>query len=397
MLSFFYDTIITDALAAEWHSAVARLSPKQRQSLKPPLFTIDAEIGCWGMWCGGKQRRIVLKRALFQRHPWYVVKDVLRHEIAHQAREELYPQAAEAPHGPLFQKLCQQLGGRPDASGDYPLLDQVVYSSEECGDGESAASEGAVTPEARLMVRIRKLLSLSESPNRNEAEAALLKAREIAAKYAIDLAEAEQEPGKDGSGDSDQQRYTVTVGTPLRRISYEETLMGNLLQEFFNVMIVWEYTPDLENPGKELHLLSFSGTRRNLRIATYAYDCLCNYMRRAQFELPPLLLARTITSKRVLQDFRIGVLEGFRAKLQEQDKQPEMQQALMLADRSRLQEYLRWQFPSLRTRRPSHRSVDRDARQAGESAGRRFTLTPGLKSGEGGPSGRIADGKELLP
>lgn len=378
MLTPHYDTIITDALAAEWQCAVARLPLEQRQRLRQPLFTIESELGCWGMWRGGKQRRIILKRALFQRHPWYAVRDVLRHEIAHQAREELYPLADEAPHGPLFQGLCRELGGRPDASGDYPLLDRVVYSAGDCDDDASAASEGAVTPEARLLVRIRKLLSLSGSPNRNEAEAALLKAREIAAKYAIDLAEAERlEPGRESSGR--EERYTVTIGTPQRRISFEETLMGNLLQEFFNVMIVWEYAPDLENPGKQLHLLSLSGTRRDLRIATYAYDCLCTYMRRAQFELPPVLLARTLGSKRVLQDFRIGVLEGFRAKLQEQDRQPEIQQALMLADKSRLQEYMKWQFPHLHTRRPSHRSIDRDARKAGESAGWRFTLNPGLE------------------
>ena len=372
MTAFHYDAILVQALQAEWHFALERLPAEARDRLKPPLFQISDTLAPWGMWQGGLKRVISLKRLLFVKHPWYAVRDVLRHEMAHQLTEELHPELQEADHGPCFRRMCHLLGARAEASGDFPPLDQLVFAD---GDLSTAAaeSEGALGEEARLTVRLRKLLSLSGSPNPHEAEAALLKARELAAKYALDLEEAQ----KAGAAPEDERLYTVTVGEPCTRLTLEATVLANILQEFFGVMVVWESVPDLET-GKLRHVLSLSGTRRNLQLATYVHDCIQTSFRRAQFALPPLMLARTLGSKRALMDFRLGLLEGFRAKLRQQNQRPEMR-ALVLADKTRLQEYLTWQFPHLRTRQSNRRQIDHELRAAGNSAGRNLDIHPALE------------------
>ena len=303
-------------------------------------------------------------------HPWYVVVDVLRHETAHQVCETCFHDVVEPPHGPRFQQVCQWIGARPQASGEYPTLDQVVFA-------EDAAAEGADTAAARLVVKVRKLLSLSQSANQAEAEAALLKARELQAKYAQELADAEAHEEAVA-----ETMYTIGVGPVLKRLSVDGCLIGNILQEFFHVIVVWDYQPDLERPGQNLKQLMLSGTRKDLKIASYVYDCLTSYMEHAVYELPTNVLGRVLTSKRSLLSFKIGVLTGFQNAMREQNQRPEMR-ALVQSDRSRLEEYRKWVYPHLRNTGSRLSATDPTARAAGEAAGRKFTLRHGLdKSGK---------------
>ncbi len=359
-------TISTFALLAEWRNAVGRLPPNLAARLAEPQFAILPELKNWGQWRGGAVRRIELAERLILRHPWYAVVDVLRHEIAHQVVECCFPQAGESAHGPQFRAVCRLLGARPEASGDYPTLDQLVFN-EDAGTPEQ---EGAVTPQARMLVRVRKLLALSASPNQHEAEAALLKARELAAKYELDLDSAATRP--------EETFYTITIGAPLPRIALQESLLGNLLHDFFNVTVVWETTPDPERRDRFCKQLALSGTPRHLRLASYVYDCIRHYMKSALYDLPAAMLGKALGSARARADFEIGVLKGFRTVLEAQNQRPEVR-ALVLADRTRLDEYVRWVYPHLRTSRSSRHETDPRLRQAGEEAGRKFRLHPGVE------------------
>lgn len=359
--------LLSTALAAEWKRAVERLRPELAMQLRQPVFALNPDLGCWGQWRGGTMQCIELRASLVTHHPWYAVVDVLRHETAHQVCETCFHDVVEPPHGPRFQQVCQWLGARPQASGDYPTLDQSVFA-EDADPG----AEGADTSAARLVVKVRKLLSLSTSANQAEAEAALLKARELQAKYAEELATAEAQERI-----SAEAMYTIGVGPAMRRISLDGCLIGNILQEFFHVIVVWDHQPDLEHPGQNLKQLMLSGTRKDLKIASYVHDCLTSYMEHAVYELPTNVLGRVLTSKRSLLSFKIGVLTGFQNAMREQNQRPEMR-ALVQSDRSRLEEYRRWIYPRLRSSGSRLSVTDATARAAGEVAGRKFTLRHGL-------------------
>ncbi len=349
-----------------------RLTPEERRVLKQPLFSVVPELpGKWGQWRGGKIQCIEIKEELILRHPWYAVVDVLRHELAHQAVEAFFPNSGESPHGPHFVEMCRKLGARPQASGNYPTLDEVIYSEEE----DESSQEGAVTPQARLLLKIRKLLSLSESANENEARSALLKARELEAKYALEFGEAEL------TQTEDTQLYTIGVGPLLKRLTVKHSILGAILQEFYCVRVIWDNVPDIDSdkPGAFCRQLSLSGSKKDLQIATYVYDCLTAYITHAIYELPGNLLGKVLTSAKIRQDFEIGVLSGFQSALREQNQRPEMR-ALVLSDRTHLEEYCRWVFPHLRKTRHAIHTRSEEVRAAGETAGRRFQIKPGVEN-----------------
>lgn len=367
-----HPSIISSALAEEWRIAVNRLPVQDRERLRLPLFSVLPDLaGRWGQWRGGKIQCIELKEDLLRRHPWYAVVDVLRHEIAHQAVETLFPNCDEPPHGPHFLTMCSLLGARPQASGDYPTLDEVIYSDQS----DAQNQEGAVTPQARLLLKIRKLLSLSESANENEARAALLKARELEAKFAQEYGETSQY-----SNDA-PDFYTINIGPLLKRITLKHSILGNILQEFYHVRVIWASLPDIESKeaGDFRRQLCLNGSRKDLRIATYVYDCLTAYIARALYDLPGALLGKALTHAKVRQDFEIGVLSGFQSALREQNQRPEMR-ALVLCDQTRLEDYYHWAFPHLRTNRHTYTLHSQEARSAGEVAGRKFHLKHGLEA-----------------
>lgn len=374
MSSPFFTSVLAKALEREWDDAVLRLPSSQRALMRRPLFSVSQELpGRWGQWRGGRSQCIELNERLILEHPWYAVVDVVRHEMAHQLVEALYPGLDEAPHGPRFLSACRALGARPQASGDYPTLDQVVYREEE--EASPGESEGAQTPQSRLLVKIRKLLSLSKSPNEEEARSALLKARELEARYQESYGEI-QEDGAEG-----RDYYTVLLGCPLPRMEIRESTLAGILQEFYHVRAIWENVPDLESPrpGTLRHQLSICGTRKDLRIATYVYDCLRSYMKQALYQLPPLMLGQALSRARVRRDFELGVLDGFRQALREQNQRPEMR-ALVQWDRTHLEEYCRWVYPRLRSHHHTAAMLSREHRAAGEEAGRRFHLKEALDS-----------------
>ncbi|MBP5300124.1 MAG: DUF2786 domain-containing protein [Victivallales bacterium] len=365
-----WQAIVVEALAQEWQLAIRRLRPEYACQLRQPVFALNPSLGCWGQWRGGEVQCIELRSSLLTHHPWYAVVDVLRHETAHQVCETLFRGEQEAPHGPRFQQVCQWLGARPQASGEFPTLEQLVLSDE----ADTSLPEGADTSAARLVVKVRKLLSLSTSANQSEAEAALLKARELQAKYARELAAAEAQEQA-----ASEAMYTIGIGAPQRRISVDGCMIGNILQEFFHVYAIWDSQPDLDHPGRCLKQLMLSGTRKDLKIASYVYDCLTAYMEHAVYKLPGHVLGRVLTSKRSLLSFKIGVLTGFQNAMREQNQRPEMR-ALVLSDRSRLEEYRKWVYPRVRSAGSRLSATDSFARAEGEAAGRKFTLRHGLDS-----------------
>ncbi|MBO7741430.1 MAG: DUF2786 domain-containing protein [Victivallales bacterium] len=334
--------------------------------LRPPSFAVSPELKCWGQWQGGVKRCITLNERLLLRHPWYAVQDVLRHEIAHQVVDECGLGADEKPHGKAFRTVCALIGARPDASGDYPTLDQVIFSDDD------GTEEGADTPQARMLVKMRKLLALAQSSDVHEAEAALLKAREMAAKYDLELVES-------GEAESDSDFFRISLGTPRKRCSYEDVMMAHLLQAHFNVHAVWEYVPDEENPGEFLTQLALCGTRSSLRIASYVHDCVSSYITRSLRELPMDLYCRVMRSRKALEDFRQGILRGFISTL-EAAPEPVQCSALVLARRQKLEGYIRQLYPRLKKTQRRHRVCDAELNDAGYEAGRRLRIHPGIEN-----------------
>ncbi len=111
------------------------------------------------------------------------------------------------------------------------------------------------------MTRIKKLLALAESSNAHEAEAAMMKAHELIAKYNIDLINTNER----------REFMSIFLGKPALRHWREDYHLAGLIQDFYFVQGIWvpAYVVDKEKMGRVLEL---SGTARNLKIAEYVLE-----------------------------------------------------------------------------------------------------------------------------
>ena len=234
--------------------------------------------------------------------------------MAHQFAEEVLAVGSEPPHGPCFKKACQQLRADPAVSGSYRLLD----------DG---TSKGVKIREDTMMVRIRKLMSLAQSQNQHEAEAAMAKAHELVEKYNIDLVRLDQH----------RKFVSIFLGKALLRHFREEHQLAVLLQKFYYVYGIWVSSYVIEK-GKMGRVLEISGTEKNVQIASYVYDFvnlfIAGQWREYNRDKGLNRYRRT--------DFALGVLQGFSRKLERQSQQrrPDKVYGLVKTEDPLLQQYI---------------------------------------------------------
>jgi len=348
---------ILHGLACEWDRAIWILDPTHRKKMRPPLFALRDLNGRWGTW-SGERREISLSRQLVLNYSWASVREVLLHEMAHQMAEEVLGGRQESSHGSFFQRACDLLRANPRASDSYKPLDDRI--SQESHDGED-----------RILVRVKKLLALAESPNLHEAEAAMAKAQELISRHNLDLLRTEKK----------REFISLLVGKPCLRHFVEDYALANLLQDFYFVRGIWVpcYVPEKEKMGRALEI---SGTIPNVRIAGYVHDYVRRFIGRKWKEYN---LAGALNRYR-LSDFAQGILEGFRAKLESKEedrKKDEKSIALTKREDPLLKEYLAYRYPHTAMMKTGRGSQDPRVRRDGKRIGKNLVISKGVMEGAG--------------
>jgi len=359
-----------EELRREWRDIINQsLTSRERSLVFEPTFVIHADMTQWGRWRGGDLRQLELHERLLFEHPWYAVTDVLRHEIAHQLRECLYPNSEEPPHGPLFRQLCERLGANPAASGHYPTIDQQMRMEDTGGEDD---------PRSALMTRVQKLLTLAERAESHEAEAALAKARSLMARHDLDEGAL---AGEDNSFVSVCLSQEASLHRP-----WEVSALGNLLQDFWGVKTLWVYEPFWDANHSQFQLgwnLEISGRLERVRVASYVYDYLRSYISRSWEALP----TRMRGGQRKRRDYALGVIHGFRTVLERQDAQEDTA-AVIKKGEAGLEDYFAARHPNVRaTRQNLKRNQEQYA--AGQAAGQKVRIAPGLEDGQSSSGPRL--------
>ena len=344
--------LIVHGLLCEWETALWVLEPDERGLLRKPLISIRNLKSKWGYW-SGQQKELCLSRDLVLNHGWDSVREVLLHEIAHQYTEQVMGVHNERPHGPAFRQACQRLRANPDASGhSKPLRERLANETTDSND--------------KIVRRIKKLLSLAQSCNPHEAESAMLKAHDLIAKYNINLCKE----------DTNRNYASVFAGKPALRHRREEYHLAHLLQEYYFVHGLWVSTYVLDK-GRMGHALEISGTPHNIRIASYVYDFVKNYIH-SQWE--SFNLDKGLNRCR-RTDFAVGIIEGFRSKLKAKDKKISAQRnqtALVAREDPRLREYVAYKYPHTVTLRRNVYNQDETVWNAGIKAGKKLVISKGI-------------------
>jgi predicted SprT family Zn-dependent metalloprotease len=318
----------------------------------PTLSLSDAgsRLGCWIR----SVRAIEISRKLVLEHPWGVVLEVLKHEMAHQYVDEVLRPADETAHGPAFQRTCERLGIDPAASG----LPQAERTAEE----------------QRVLQRIARLLALAESPNLNEAELAMAEAQRLMLKYNLEESSAKRPSG-----------YGFRcLGRPKGRNFEHERFVSRILSTHFFVETIWvpAYDP---LTGKNGYVLEISGAQANLDMAEYVHSFLHRTAERLWEEHKR---KRGIKGNRDRQTYLAGVMAGFDEKLTAQGAVHRCEGLVWKGDPG-LDAYFRKRHPSIRT--TSYQGNIRNAAHyEGRAAGQQIVLNRPIHehAGSGAGGGR---------
>ncbi len=302
--------------------------------MRVPLFSLRDMADKWGTWTGEK-REISLSWDLVLHHPWDAVREVLLHEMAHQLAEEILGENDEPSHGPQFHKACRILRADPKGSGNGRLLDQRI--------GREPAENGD-----KIILRVKKLMALAGSQNQHEAEAAMGAAHRLMAKYNLDLL----------SQNGNRNFISIFLGRPALRHRREEYSLMSLLHDFYFVQGIW-ITAYVLAKGKMGRVLEISGTIQNVQLASYLYDFINRFI---DTQWSGYNRDRGLSRYR-RTDFAMGVIEGFRSKLEFQGtgrNRNGTPGALMRIEDPLLSEYFRDRYP--RTARITAKGSRRDRR-----------------------------------
>ncbi len=337
-------------LACEWELAADDLEARYRERLQRPLFRLTDTPGRLGQWDADK-REISLNRRLATAHPWDEVRDVLRHEMAHQLAQTVLAADGQPAHGPAFQQACLMLRADPAATAQRPLHARLAA----CASNDTPPYQG----------RIRKLLALARSPNANEAEAAMLKAHELMARYHI--ATVSEAPRREFA--------SIFLGRPALRHFREMYYLANLIQDFYFVQGIWVPAFVIAK-GKMGRVLEISGTPANVTQAGYVYAFVEAHIERRWEEWTS---CRRMT-RRQKSDFAVGLIEGFRGKLERErrSRSDTAERALIRRPDPRLEAYLQQRYPQTRKIQRGGGRQDPEAYAHGRRIGEKMILHRGV-------------------
>lgn len=330
------DGILIEAIRDEWR----KVQYNHGLRLVPPTVAIHAGRSRLGLWMRG-QRTLSMSREHCLQDPWLDVRETVTHEVAHQVVDELYGGERD-PHGPLFQRVLNQLGVLPTSDGQEPPV----------------------------VTRVRKLLALAQSSNIHEAELAMSRAQKLMIANRIDTAKLDGARGV----------IRRQLGVPrVRQPRWRGTLAAVVGRHFFvEVVRTSVFVPA---DGEWATVWEIAGRPEDVEMASYAYD----FVEGTAERLWHAHLASHPGAGRSRDRFLMGTVLGFREKL-DATAQEARTEGLIPANDPVLTDAWRRRHPRLRTTTHTYR-VD-DHFHAGQSAGGKVVLHRPIQ-GKGGGGGLI--------
>lgn len=353
----------TDRLYSEYEDILFQFNVR----LLKPVIRIEPLSRDWGYW-NPETRSIAISRRLIEEHPWDIVMDVLKHEMAHQLADERLGgsnggrDGGHTAHGAIFHEACRILGvaeWAASATGALPreIPDwrlRVLTSDEE-----------------RLLKRAEKLLALAESSNEHEAALAVERVQQLYARYNLERLAAGTEPA----------HVHCIISRRRRRIEADDSAIFSILNAHFLVRAIFTSIYDARDLCR-YSAVELLGTRENVLMAEYVY----HFLRHKIDSLWESYRGRTGSPAGVRRSYLLGVLTGFQKKLEQSsafcnaepaDVNGNSQALLKSADR-RLDAFVASRHPKLGKRGWGGGRHDRASYGAGIADGRAITLHRGI-------------------
>src|SRR5690554_4325123 len=273
-----------------------------------------------------------------------VIRDILKHEIAHYLTFLHYP-GMESPHGQEFKEICLRYG----FTGDIPkaTLDLHLANENKEGDLESE----------KVLDKVQKLLKLAESSNAYEAELATLKANELLIKHSLSHVNLEHEE-------------SIYLDRPL---TYPRS--NSKLVAIYEILTHFLVKPVISHGHKQCSL-EICGPKTNVILASYVAQFLDQQL---EYLWKEAKKESGLQGQRSKNSFMLGVAAGFHEKMKKTEREMSTDNIKALTVvRKQLEINLNLVYKKLGSTRSSHQ-LDHKARNAGIEKGKKLSINKGVE------------------
>ena len=272
-------TIIKEVLSKELHLTVSGnrfLDAKKRYSypLSVVIYNDENMLGYFNpefFQLGFHERLMYASRS--------DLRNIIRHELAHYMTFINNPYL-KTPHGFEFRAFCKQVGWGEE------VYCATMHITHEPSDIE----------ESDVLRKVKKLMALSSSSNKNEAEQAMIKSQELLLKHNIETKHL-------ASSDEDKVFLKRIMKQPKK--TSKMMAIARILEAFF-VSVVFSRTLE----GTYLEIL---GSKVNLQIAEYVADVLDKKLDDLWDQIKHEHKLKGLTAK---NSFFLGIAIGYCKKIQ---------------------------------------------------------------------------------
>lgn len=308
-----------------------------------PLHLVCFEGGNNLGYFNSEHFQIGIHKSLIYSAKTKVLKDILRHELAHLITFIRFGPHVSA-HGKEFREVCHSYGWRREvSSGKIDLQSANASLEEEIG-------------QEKIIEKVKKLLALANSDNIHEAETAALKANQLLVQHHLTTY------GLDNEENDELYVREVLRG---KRASGKYKAICDILSTFCVYPIL--------NHSKSGVTLEVTGRRNNVLIAEYIGQFLNQELERLYQESD----LRGIHQKR---SFMLGVAEGYANKhKQYQDQMTPQNQRALVAIKDQLTQRIGDIYPHLK-RSYSSQEFSLEALMLGKRSGEQLSIRKGVQS-----------------
>lgn len=232
-----------------------------------------------------------------------VIRDVVRHEVAHYLTYLHYGNTPS--HGKEFHTICKKYGFSPDVS--KATLDILLANESKEGDLESE----------KIIQKVTKLFALAESSNIHEAELATVKANDLLIRHNLSQ-----------FSESSPSLYLERLMIQKRKDAKMESIFEII--KHFIVRPVISY-------GQNICSLEISGTLTNVKLASYIVNFLDKELDRLWDEAKS---QNKLSGLRAKNSFYRGLAKGFNLKMNESKNKysPDEKKALVVVEQNLIEE-----------------------------------------------------------
>lgn len=284
--------------------------------------------------------QIKINKQLIYKSSEYQLKNIIRHELAHYITHLVFGLDV-LPHGKEFLCVCKRFNFKEDVSA------ASIENSKLCDKSD-------LSVETKILEKVKKLLSLSQSDNEHEARLATIKANRLLQEHNLNL-----------QGDISDDEETILIKVlKSKKITGKHQAIYKILHHFF-VAPVFSY-------GQGVVHLEIIGERDNVLCAEYIAHFLDHTLEKLYSKEK---VKRTISGARAKKSFMLGIADGFIGKIK---NEPSFKETAIIKMERNLQIHVSKVYPKLRGKKVKESTCDLKARSLGQTYGKSLSITPGL-------------------